>query len=63
MDVHGLHEVDGHEIVKQGLGAGHGDRVERAGLRAEALHGCNVLLALLHGESSPESHELATAPF
>jgi hypothetical protein len=57
MDVHGLHEVDGHKIVKQGLGAGHGDRVECAGLRAEALHRCNVLLALLCGKSSPEGYE------
>lgn len=53
MDVHRLHEMDGHEIVKQGLGAGGGDGVERAGFRAEALHGCNVLLALIRGEGSP----------
>lgn len=57
MDVHGLHEMDGHEIVKQGLGAGGGGGAEQTGLRAEALHGRDVLLALFLGKSSPERYQ------
>jgi len=52
VDVQGLLQVDGDEIVEQGLGARGYGLVEKTGLALEALNGGDVGLSVGLGEGS-----------